>query len=67
MRAQKAKQDAAGAPTVAELLAVKKLAAERGGVEDFLGFVEQVESAANEVGGLDRLRECLSALQKLAD
>jgi hypothetical protein len=52
-------------PTVHELMRVKDLAAERGGVDELLALVNQVGGLAEKFGGLHRLRECLEAMKKL--
>jgi hypothetical protein len=40
---------------------------DEGDVEELLILLEKVDRIAAEVGGLDRLRSCLEALQKIAE
>ncbi len=49
-------------PSVDDLMRVKKIADEQGGVFDLLGMVKTVQGLADEVGGIDRLRRCLEVL-----
>ena len=39
---------------------------EQGGVDGLLALLDRVETAAAEVGGVERLRDCLQALKKIA-
>jgi hypothetical protein len=52
-------------PTLNDLLKVKKLAEEQGGVDDLIARIEKMETVAAQVGGVNRLRQCLAALKKI--
>jgi hypothetical protein len=47
--------------------ALLKALQDQGGVEELLALLDTVESAAEEVGGLSRLRHCLEALKTLKE
>lgn len=53
------------APTVDDLLRVKQVADENGGVEELLKAVQAVSDLANDVGGIETLLKCLVTLHKL--
>jgi hypothetical protein len=53
-------------PTLTDLLKVKAVADEQGGVEGMLKAVQAVRAVANQVGGVEKLSGCLEALQKLS-
>ena len=57
---------AASEPTLTDLLKVKTVADEQGGVEGLLKAVQAVRAVADKVGGLEKLSGCLEALQKLS-
>jgi hypothetical protein len=52
-------------PTINELLKVKQLAEEQGGVDHLLAQIEKVDTLARKLGGLPRLRRCLEGLKRL--
>jgi hypothetical protein len=56
-----------GDPTLNDVIRVKAAAAERGGAEELLAFVDQAEALARKFGGLERVRRCLEALKKVRD
>ena len=56
---------AGGQTTLNDLLKVKVLADEQGGVDGLLAQIEKMESLAAKAGGLSRLRQCLTALKKI--
>lgn len=51
--------------TIEDLKTVKRIAAERGGVEELLRQVQDITDLASEVGGFDRLRKALEDLHDL--
>jgi hypothetical protein len=53
-------------PTLTDLLKVKIVADEQGGVEGLLKAVQAVRNVAHQVGGLEKLLGCLEALQQLS-
>jgi hypothetical protein len=53
-------------PTLTDLLKVKTVSDEQGGIEGLLKAVQAVRAVANQVGGLEKLSGCLEALQKLS-
>jgi hypothetical protein len=52
--------------TLADLLKIKAVADEQGGVEGLLKAVQAVRAVADQVGGLEKLLGCLEVLQKLS-
>jgi hypothetical protein len=53
-------------PTLADLLAVGKMAAQHGGANKLLALVALVDDLGRKVGGIDRLRGALEGLESLA-
>jgi hypothetical protein len=51
--------------TANDLLAVKRIADESGGVEALMGQVQQVRDLADRVGSFEKLVSCLETLNKL--
>jgi hypothetical protein len=56
---------ASSEPTLSDLLKVKAVADEQGGVDGLLTAVQAVRNVAAQVGGLEKLSGCLEALKKL--
>ncbi len=54
-----------GEPTVHDLLRVKEIADANGGLTELVALLEKVDTLANKVGGIGRLRQCITGLQKL--
>lgn len=61
----KEKPGSAGAVTADDLRTVKALADEGASLAEFAATVARVEAAAEQVGGLARLREAITVLQEL--
>jgi hypothetical protein len=59
-------QQSSPPPTLTDLLAVGKMAAQHGGAKKLLGVVALVDDLARKVGGIDRLRQSLEGLESLA-
>lgn len=52
-------------PSAGELLRVKELAEQFGGLAELIERVQQVEKMAEQVGGMDRLKACLEFWAKI--
>ncbi len=55
----------ASVPTADELLAVKGIADQRGGVDELLKMVRAISELARGVGGAERLEQCLDYLTRM--
>lgn len=54
-------------PTMSDLRAVKRIADEKGGIKKLTEALNDLIDLADEVGGLDRLRQCLEFWQGMED
>jgi hypothetical protein len=54
-----------GEPTVNDLLRVKEIADTNGGIAELVALLEKLDTLASKVGGIGRLRQCITGLQKL--
>jgi hypothetical protein len=54
-----------GEPTVNDLLKVKEMADADGGIAGLVALLDKVDTLAKKVGGIARLRQCITGLQKL--